>query len=252
MSSLFAKECGSGTPILFLHGFPMHHQIWDDFVLPFLDSFHVITPDLPGFGKSPILKTPFSIEDVAEHVLRFMDEKGLKDSMIVGHSLGGYVALAMIEKRPEMFSSLCLFHSTAIADSPEKKDSRNKVVEFVEKNGPVAFTTNFIAPLFADNDNAGIERVRRISSQSSADAVIGYTMAMRDRPDRINALQEFNKPTLFMGGDRDPGIAVESIYEQASLCGNAEVSILDHVAHMGMYEKPDEAAAKLLAFWARK
>ena len=70
--------------------------------------------------------------------------------MLIGHSLGGYVALAMVEKRPDLFAGLGLFHSTAYADSAEKKQSRNKVIEFVNKNGAKAFTTNFITPLFAD------------------------------------------------------------------------------------------------------
>ena len=207
--------------------------------------------DLPGFGKSPILPSSFSLDQVAEHVLRYLSDKGILDSVIIGHSLGGYVALAMIEKNQNLFSGIGLFHSTAYADSPEKKESRAKVVEFVKKNGAPAFTTNFIAPLFADPRDNGIEKVKRIAAQSSAEAVIGYTKAMRDRPDQTKTLKSFKKPTLFLVGDKDPGIPLETIYKQAAESQRPEIHILRDVGHMGMFEKPDEAASKIKAFLSK-
>ena len=150
MTTIFSREEGKGKPILLIHGFPFHQEIWDDYVERLSDEFRVILVDLPGFGKSAPLKSPFTLDQVADTLLDFLAENNLKKIALVGHSLGGYVALAMVKKRPDFFASLVLFHSTAYADSAEKKESRSKVVEFVKKNGALAFTSGFIPPLFAD------------------------------------------------------------------------------------------------------
>lgn len=245
---LFSRERGAGKALIFIHGFPMHQAIWDDFGERFIKSYNVITLDLPGFGKSPILPFPFSIDQVAGQVLHFITEKEIQNSVVVGHSLGGYVALSMIEKRPDLFSGIGLFHSTAYADSAEKKASREKVIDFVEKNGALAFTKNFIAPLFANPQNKWIETVKKIAGQSSEAAIIGYTQAMSTRYDQTKTLKNFKKPTLFLAGNQDVGIPVASIHEQATVCHYPEIHILQGVGHMAMFEKPDEAADRIEGF----
>lgn len=246
--SIYARQRGRGKPLLFIHGFPMNQAVWDDFGERFVSTHKVITVDLPGFGRSPILPPFFSLDQVADQLIHFLGEREIYDATIIGHSLGGYVGLAMISKRPDLFSALGLFHSTAYADSTEKKESRNKVVEFVEKNGALAFTSNFIIPLFAHPDHRSIEVVKHIASQSTKEAVIGYTLAMRDRPDRTKTLKSFEKPTLFIGGDKDPGIPVQTLVDQAAGSQRPEIHILPDAGHMGMYERPDVAASKIMGF----
>lgn len=251
MSNLYSRQRGEGKPLLLIHGFPMHQDVWSDFGNRFTAAHRVIAIDLPGFGKSSILPLPFSLEQVAEQVIEFVVGQEIINSTIIGHSLGGYLALEMIKQRPDLFSGIGLFHSTAYADSPEKKESRTKVMEFVEKNGALAFASNFVGPLFAHPGHRDIETVKRIASQSSKDALVGYTRAMRDRPDQTKTLKTFEKPTLFLGGDKDPGIPVAAIQEQALISQRAEIHILPGVAHMGMYEKPEEAASKIMAFLSK-
>jgi len=246
--NLYARQRGEGKPLLFIHGFPMDQSVWDSFGDNFVSSNRVITVDLPGFGKSPILPFPFSLDQVADHLIQFLLNEVTSQTAVIGHSLGGYVALAMVNKRPDLFSALGLFHSTAYADSPEKKESRNKVIEFVEKHGVRAFVSNFVSPLFARPDHKDIATVKQIGSQSSMDAVIGYTAAMRDRPEHIKTLKSFEKPTLFIGGEKDPGIPVQMLIDQAMISQHPEIHILPKVSHMGMYEKPAEAASKIMGF----
>lgn len=245
---IYYRQRGEGKPLIFIHGFPMSQEIWNDFVPRFTDSHNVITLDLPGFGKSPGLQSPFTVDQVGEQLLHFLTEKNFLNGIVIGHSLGGYVTLAMVAKAPQLFSAVGLFHSTAYADSAEKKESRTKAIDFVERNGAEAFTTNFILPLFADPRHSGVERVKKIAAQSSAETVIGYTRAMRDRNDQIKTLKNFKKPTLFLAGEKDPGIPVDTILEQAKSCQQAEIHILRDVAHMGMLEKPEETAVKIKSF----
>jgi pimeloyl-ACP methyl ester carboxylesterase len=188
---------------------------------------------------------------VAEQLIQLIEDNGLTNSVLIGHSLGGYVALAMAEKRQDLFAGLGLFHSTAYADSEEKKQSRNKALEFINNNGAKAFATNFITPLFSDPNHDAIEMVKRIASESNESAVIGYTLAMRDRPDQTKTLKSFKKPTLFLAGEKDQGIPVESIHRQAEDCQDPEIHVLSNVAHMAMFEQPEEAASKISGFLSK-
>ncbi len=248
MSSLSFKQYGQGKPIIFLHGFPMNQTVWNDFVPLLSDTYKVITVDLPGFGKSPLSESPFTIEQIADSVLRWVLSEKISGATIMGHSLGGYVALAMVEKQPELFSGLGLFHSTALADSAEKKESRLKVVDFIGKNAVLAFTSNFIPPLFADQNHKAINKVREIAIQSGHDAVIGYTLAMRNRPNRISVLEKLKMPVLFLAGEADAGIPVDTIFKQAERCESPQVHVLKQVAHMGMFENPEASANIIRSF----
>ena len=245
---IFSKVRGKGRPLIFLHGFPMHQGIWDTFSDHFISSYTAVTIDLPGFGKSDPLTGAFTLDDVAAEVLSFIEIHKFHNPVVIGHSLGGYVALAMVAKRPDLIAGIVLFHSTALADSAERKESRNKVIDFVNKNGAKEFTTNFIAPLFADQQHAEIERVRQIAATTVKGTVVGYTQAMRDRPERIKTIRTYEKPTLYLVGAKDPGIPLTSIYQQAEDCKKCEIYVMDNVAHMGMVESPALAAGRIKDF----
>jgi|SRR5690606_35876896 len=248
MSKLFFKVRGSGPVLVLLHGFPMNHQVWDDYANQLANDFTVYTPDLPGFGKSSLLSKPFSIADVASAVLAWMEENNLTEVTLLGHSLGGYVALAMVSKKPAWFNGLILFHSSAYADSAEKKESRTKTVKFIEENGVLAFTSNFIAPLFADAQHPAISAVKTITMQAEDEAVKGYTLAMRDRPDSTTVLRDFKKPILLLAGDRDPGIPLTIIMDQSRIGTGIQVEVLENTGHMGMFEKTTESLIVIKVF----
>jgi pimeloyl-ACP methyl ester carboxylesterase len=248
MIELSFQERGTGKTLCFIHGFPFNQKLWDGYAEKFSDQYHVITPDLPGLGKSPALSKAFSIDQVAGTLLNFISQRSLQHIALIGHSLGGYVALSMVKQNPTLFSSLILFHSTAYADSAEKKEARSKTVEFVERNGALPFTSNFIHPLFVNKHHPAIERVRKIANEATFEAVIGYTLAMKDRQEQIKTLESFENPTLFLAGKNDPGIPVDSVLKQGSHCKKPEIHILDKVAHMGMFEAPDDTSAKIKGF----
>jgi len=248
MNTLNYREQGSGHTVILIHGFPLNLHVWNDFADKLSDSFNVVTLDLPGFGKSPGLPKGFSLEDVAHTVLGWIREKKYIQPVIIGHSLGGYVTLAMAGQDPQRMSGICLFHSTALEDSPEKKQSRNKVLDFIEKQGVQAFTSNFISQLYTDPQHSSIIQVKNIAVQSSKETVMGYTVAMRERKDRTDLLKSFPKPILFLTGEKDQGIPVETIVQQAAHCKQAEVVILPEVGHMGMFESAAQCLQKIKNF----
>ena len=240
--SIQCQRYGGGKPVILLHGFPMNAAVWSGFAPLLSTDYEVIAPDIPGFGASDLLPSPFSLSDVGDAINLFVEHNNLSGAALIGHSLGGYVALEMVSKRPDLFSALGLFHSTALADTPEKKETRTKVVDFIARNGAEAFTSSFIGPLFADPQHPSIETVKEIAAGSPAETVTAYTIAMRDRRDHTATLATLKMPVLFICGEKDGGIPVESIRKQAARCLYPTVRILNGVGHMAMFEEPEGAA----------
>jgi len=248
METLNYREQGSGPTVILIHGFPMNLHVWDSFSEKLSENFHVVTPDLPGFGKSPGAGENFSLDDVARIVQSWIQKKEYHQPVIVGHSLGGYVTLALAAQDPGGMAGMGLFHSTALADSAEKKESRNKTLEFIKKQGVHAFTSNFISQLYADPQHSSITKVKNLAVQSSEETVVGYTRAMRDRKDQTGVLRQFPKPILFLAGEKDQAIPADTILRQATLNQQAEALILPEVAHMGMFESEVPCLKKIIKF----
>ncbi|HEX5171363.1 MAG TPA: alpha/beta hydrolase [Cyclobacteriaceae bacterium] len=239
---------GTGKAVLLIHGFPMNSDIWDKFIETFPSSLRTVTIDLPGFGKSPMLGESFTLDDIAEIVIENLEQRGLTEIVPIGHSLGGYVVLGMVNKKPSLFPGFGLFHSTAFPDSQEKKESRNKVIEFIDRNGVLAFTSNFIPPLFSNPSHPDVPFVREMNMKTDKATVVSYTKAMRDRPDRSDVLRKFKKPILLIAGGKDPGIPLASIQEQANSIQFPVLKILPEQSHMGLIEDVQTTSAIVYDF----
>lgn len=242
MPKVFYSDSGKGKPVVLLHGFLETNLIWKHFTENLSTDYRVLAFDLPGFGQSLLPeKKPFTLEDIASQIIEVLDELGLKDIFLIGHSLGGYVSLAMVNTRPDIFSGFCLFHSTALADSAEKKEARTKTIDFVLKNGALAFTSNFVPPLFADPNHTAVSHVKQMASATAQETVTHYLGAMRDRPEHISLLKTYTNPILLIAGDRDTVIPVTTLIDQANVATKATIQVLKGVGHMGMLELPDES-----------
>lgn len=239
-ANIFYTDQGKGFPVVLIHGFCETHEVWDRFAQQLSKDFRVISVDLPGFGKSKSLPEGFSIADAALKINELLKQLEITSCVPVGHSLGGYVTLAMVNQQASLFSGLGLFHSTAYADSEERKAARNKVIEFVSKNGVPAFIETFIPPLFHDKNNSHIPFAVKMALQTKQQTLIGYARAMRDRPNLTGVIQKFNNPILFIAGEKDTVIPAETLQKQAELAAKPHLSVIRNVAHMGMFEKEVE------------
>lgn len=249
METLFYKDVGQGKPVVLLHGFLETHQIWDQFTEQLSKKYRVISFDLPGFGKSALPpKNSFSIAEIASQINSCLHKLTQEKMSVIGHSLGGYVTLAMVEQEPERFSSFGLFHSTAFADSIERKESRSKTIEFVNRNGALAFTSNFIPPLFANPEHESVSFVKKIAIQTTQETVVSYLEAMRERPDRTKVLQSFNGPILFLAGAHDTVIPHGSLKVQSEMAKIGVLKVFEGVGHMGMFEDPKESLECVATF----
>jgi pimeloyl-ACP methyl ester carboxylesterase len=172
------------------------------------------------------------------------------EGVLAGHSMGGYISLALAGKYPDMLSSVALVHSSAFADSEEKKANRLKSIEFVKKNGAYEFLKAVIIDLFTEEWAAANQEIVDLQIEKSKDftdeAIIAYYQAMINRPDRTHVLKNFPKPILFIIGQHDKAVPFEQSMQQCYLPNLAYIHILRNSAHMGMFEEADKLNEALL------
>lgn len=241
MTSISYRDEGKGTPLVLVHGFCESKDVWADFSSELSSKFRVITPDLPGFGDSKLDVSDTSMIYYADKLYHFLKQLGIEKSILIGHSLGGYVTLSFAEKYEEMLLGIGLFHSTAFEDTQEKKDNRDRTIKFVEKHGVEAFASTAVTPLFyppkREELKTEIELMTRIAAGSSREGLIAATKAMRDRIDRTEVLKKVKCPVLFIVGKEDQSVTLEKSREQCYLPQHSVVHFLADTAHMGMFER---------------
>jgi pimeloyl-ACP methyl ester carboxylesterase len=243
---------GEGQTLVFIHGFCESSKIWSKFEEELSPIFRVICIDLPGHGSSPFRDESISIEWFAKEVKELLAYLCISRYTIIGHSLGGYVALAMAELFPQSTLRLVLFHSTSFPDSEEKKLGRDKTIGFIERNGLDTFMDSFVDPLFAEVNR---EKCREdidflISEGKNCDqnAVIETIKAMRDRRDRTAVLGAFSKPVLMIIGQDDIVIPIEDSLKQSGFSSTIETLVLNNCGHMGIFEKPTTCITRIKEF----
>lgn len=233
--------------IVLLHGLGENASIWNGFV-PFLQKeYQCIVPDYANFTGM------HSMDDYAEYIYDLVVEtKGVKECTLIGHSMGGYIALAFAEKYPTIVTGLVLFHSTAYPDSEERKETRMRHIEFLESHGLNLFLRNFIPNLFTEqfveNYPEIIDKQRKAAQRIDVGGFISGIRAMRNRPDRLAVLQKAGFPIGYIIGKEDKAIALTDSLKQLDALENASVLLLDSVGHSGMLEAPDECLAFLRNF----
>lgn len=241
MSAIFYRRLGNGYPVILIHGFCETHEIWDGFAETLKKKCEVFSIDLPGFGQSPLPLTPFSIDDVGGKIFDWISQKKIKNPIVIGHSLGGYVTLALAKINPESFAGIGLFQSTAYPDSEEKKANRNKVIEFVKAHGIEPYIDTYVPGLFLDKKHPAIPLVDKIARKTSKEALCGYAEAMRDKSSSIDFIKNYQKPLLLLGGDQDAIIPAAVTQELGRLAPRSVVQMLKNTSHMAMYESPEES-----------
>jgi len=245
MQKVFYKSEGSGNALVLLHGFCEDHTIWDTIAPSLSQHYYLILADTPGFGKTA-LSMPAggeSLEMMADRLAHTLKEDGIEKCTLIGHSMGGYIALAFAERHEDMLDGLGLFHSTAMPDDEEKKANRLKQAEFVKSNGAIAHVNTLIPGLFSKSHDytAQIQSSLEIGRRCQPEGIINALHAMRNRPDRVKVLKEAQVPVLIIAGMDDPVIPTEKLSYQASLPGRCEFELLNNSGHMGMVEEPVES-----------
>jgi len=233
------EDRGAGNAVVLLHGFTESADVWDFFVENLVDSFRVITIDLPGHGESECIGDVHHMEQMGEAVKTVLDHLNVSEAVIIGHSMGGYVALAMARVYPKLFRGLGLFHSTSLADSEESREAREKAIKVIKEDHQ-GFLFNFIPELFAPENRdrlaPEIEALIAKAKQMSKKAVVAAQEGMKSRSSSLDVLINAKFPVLFIAGQKDSRVPFENIWVQMALTEEAHSLILRNVGHMGFLE----------------
>jgi pimeloyl-ACP methyl ester carboxylesterase len=249
---LFYRCQGEGAVVVLLHGFGEDGTVWQNQYKAFPD-LKLIIPDLPGNGRSDMIED-MSMEGLAKSIKTLIEhetaslffKEGEPHSVIlIGHSMGGYITLAFAEKYHHMLRGFGLFHSTAYADSEEKKQIRQKGIDFIKSHGAIEFLKtsipNLFSPVTKEKNPQLIEEQINGSHNFSAAALVSYYVSMINRPDRTQVLKQTHLPVLFVFGKYDTAVPIKDGLEQSYLPELSYIHILNESGHMGMIEERVEA-----------
>lgn len=264
---------GKGNPVVLLHGFGEDSSIWNEQVDFLKEHCQLIVPDLPGSGKSSLISLEsgvrrlesseppdsslqtsdfVSIDDYADCIHALLTHENISSCILLGHSMGGYISLAFAEKYSSMLTAFGLIHSTAFADSEEKKPTREKSIALIEEYGSMAFLKNTIPNLFgAKFKSTHPEKVTNLIEAGEAfskEALQQYTRAMMLRPDRTHVLVSNRLPVIFVIGTEDIAAPLADVIKQASLPNISYIHVLQGIGHMGMWEAPEKLNQQILTF----
>lgn len=256
-TNVFYQTTGKGMPVVLLHGFLEDHSIWDAYLsLCNTLAVQLIRIDLPGHGRSEVLAPVQNMAMMAEIVKAVMNDLNVYTAAFIGHSMGGYVGLAFAERYPERVVGLCLFHSHAHADTPQKKKDRERAIKVFRYN-PKVFVSEAIPNLFAPENAAlypdAVARIRAVAVQTSPESIEACLLGMRNRPDLLHFFHHLPVPKLVLAGDLDPVMPLEKLKDHTvpNSKWSPVLTVLQNTGHMGFVES-ERMSVLVLKKWCLK
>lgn len=243
------SDQGKGNVVVLLHGFLENSTMWNAFVPEIGNRNRVIAIDLLGHGTTDCIGYIHSMEDQADMVHAVLQNLKIRKAILIGHSMGGYIALAFAELYPENIKGLVLLNSTSRADNEERKTNRDRAIKAVKQNY-TAFVRMSIANLFSEKNRAilidAIENVKLEALNIPLQGIVAALEGMKIRKDREVILHFANYPKLLILGKQDP---VLNYVENATQIENTEVKLISFPdGHMSHIENEKELLSVLLEF----
>ena len=241
---------GKGNAVVLLHGFLENQTMWQNLVPELSKKHRIITIDLLGHGESGCLGYVHSMEDNAEAIHSVLSTLRIRKAIFVGHSMGGYVALAFADLYPATVKGLVLLNSTSKADSEERKTNRNRAIKAV-KNDYIGFVRLSIANLFNPDNRERlideIEKVRAEALKTPLQGIVASLEGMKIRKDRETLLRSAAYPILLILGKKDPVLNYEDCLKQIENTAAKLITFPD--GHMCHIENREELLKVLLYFF---
>lgn len=235
--------------IVFLHGFLGSSAIWKDFVCFFQDKYQVITIDLPGHGNSPVFEETQEMSSSAMLVNDILVREKIHKVHLIGHSMGGYVALAFSKLYTNKTLSLTLFNSTAKADDKQKQSDRLKAVRVFDMN-PSIFINEAVKNLFYDKNleklSREVDALTAIARETKVKGAQASLRGMRLREGLEGWLKEQDFPIHYIAGKYDNTVPYDTILAQ--LPKRAALTTLSNSGHMGFVEEKDKCIQTIKKF----
>lgn len=239
--------------LVLVHGFCSDHQVWDAFVPLLLPHYNLLLPDMAGYGQSDMCDE-WTIEGMADRIAALLAAENISSCVLVGHSMGGYVAITFAQRHTHLLKGLLLFHTTAFDDDEVKKRNRRQAIHLIQKYGTRPFLTAFYDSLFTKqyakqhNDVVNAQELR--AEQLSMDVIVRSSEAMIARPDRSFVLSQLPCPVGYVMGQHDTFTTYRRNLDECYLPKISCLYLLPQAGHMSMWEDTEQSSACVLGFAA--
>ncbi len=241
-----------GSDLVFLHGFPFNHGMWDDQVSALAGHYRVTTYDIRGHGLSDIGDGQYTVEGHVDDLFALLTALNIAKPVILGLSMGGYITLRALERDQERFRAAVLCDTRSEADTDEAKLRRFKVVGSVKRIGSEAFAKEFVKAIFAPGADqrvpAAVQKILSTISHTPPLSIAGTQLALASRTDTTASLSSLKLPVLILVGEHDqitPVAAAEAMHQRIR---GSQLAVVPHAAHMSNMENADFFNDALLKF----
>lgn len=243
---------GRGTPILFVHGFPLSHAMWRG-QTALVDRYRIIAPDLRGFGDSDVVPGKTTMAQLADDCAALLDALGIREPVVFcGLSMGGYVGWQFVKRHADRLRGLVLCDTKAAGDTTEAAETRRKMAEHVLKHGPTAVAEAMPAKLFSTETFRDrpevVTAVKLTIERTNPQGLAAAQLGMAEREDVRSLLPTIKVPTLLVVGREDVISPVDEMRSIADAIPGARFHIIEGAGHMAPLERPDDFNTALTAF----
>ncbi len=234
---------GSGSPLVFIHAFPVSKAMWQLQVDDLANAYRVVTIDLRGHGESEAVLWNDSLDDYAADVIGLLDYLRISQATFIGLSMGGYTLFSIYRNYADRVKAMVLADTRAQSDSEEGKAGRRSMAQTAFNDGASAIADmmlpKLLAPSTMEHRTEIVEQVRQMILHTPTAGIIVDLMAMAARPDSTDLLRTITCPTLVIVGEDDQATPVtESQYIAKKIPGSTFVTI-PHAGHLSNFEQPD-------------
>ncbi|HZX96166.1 MAG TPA: alpha/beta hydrolase [Myxococcales bacterium] len=248
--ALLRVEGPAGGPVvLFFHPFPLHADAWSEMLEACVRAgLCAAALDAPGFGGTPHLGKPLTMEALADFGAAALDALGANRAAIVGCSMGGYAAMAFARRHPGRMAAAALIATKASADTPEAKQNRERQASLALASGPKPVLAEFVPKLLAPDAPAAVRRrVEELAARATAQGIADALRGMALRPDSTPDLPGWTAPTLVIAGERDQLIPRAEMEKLAQGIPGARIEVIAGAGHLPFLESPSAVAPLLTA-----
>lgn len=243
------RDEGQGAPILLIHAFPLSSAMWEDQIDALATRFRVIAPDLRGFGATARGSGITSLDQAAGDLAALLDHLNLKTVTVVGLSMGGYIAFALLRRHPANVARLVLADTRAGADSPEAQHAREQNAQLAEHEGAAAVAEQMLPKLLSAQADAAVrDEVRKIAAANDRAGVAAALRAMAARPDSTPDLATITVPTLIIVGAEDVLTPPAEARAMHAAIANSQLLEIPQAGHLANLEAPDAFSTAIEEF----
>jgi pimeloyl-ACP methyl ester carboxylesterase len=248
--SYFFREAGTGPQtVLLLHAFPLHSGMWEPQILALQASCRVVALDYPGMGRSAEPRVGMTLESLADDVVAFLSARGVEQAAVVGLSMGGYLAMALLRRAPRVVTRLVLADTRETADPPEGVANRERFAQRVLEEGAGWVADEMVPKLLTADRRPSVEkRVRELVARATPAGMAACQRAMAARPDSGDVLRSATCPVLVVVGQEDALTPPADARRMFSLLKGARLAEIPEAAHLANLENVTEFNRVLVDF----